>query len=301
MTEARHPLREANRITKMLDAVLGVDRFDHHPVDVAQLALEYSRKIAPSGPIHGVLEKDIPGCMGALVYSETFPRQWGILYHLDQSPGRRSFTIAHEFGHFILHRELVEEGDGYNGGIYCDENSVLRRAGVGIEKEADAFAAGILMPLHDYRDQIPARERATLDQLGAMANRYGVSLTAAVLRWLEYTETRALMVVSNEGFANWAKPSQAALKSGRFIRTKDSVYELPAEAVAARRAFSEEARSGIEQSSGVWFPEPVVEMCIRSDRYDQEITILHLESDRTVFQRDGTEEDTFDRFMSYVE
>ncbi len=301
MTEARHSLREANRITKMLDAVLGEDRFDRHPVDVARLALEYSKKIAPSGPIHEVLERNIPGCMGALVYSESFPRQWGILYHLDQSPGRRSFTIAHEFGHFILHRELVEEGEAYDGGIYCDENSVLRRAGGGIEKEADAFAAGILMPLHDYRNQIPARERATLDQLGAMANRYGVSLTAAALRWLECTETRALMVVSNEGFAHWARPSRAALKSGRFIRTKDSVYELPAEAVAARREFTEEARFGIEQPSGVWFPEPVVEMCIRSDRYDQEITILHLKSDRTVFQQDGIEEDTFDRFMSYVD
>ncbi len=301
MTDTKQPLREANRITKMLDTVFGEDRFDRHPVDVAQLALEYSKQIAPSGPIHDVLKKDIPGCMGALVYSETIPRQWGILYHLDQSPGRRSFTIAHEFGHFILHRELVEKSDDFDGGIYCDENSVLRRAGEGIEKEADTFAAGILMPLHDYRSKIPARDRPSLDQLGDMATRYGVSLTATVLRWLEYTETRALMVVSNEGFAHWSKPSQAALKSGRFIRTKNTVFELPRDAVAVRREFSEEARSGIEQSAGVWFPEPVVEMCIRSDRYDQEITILHLESDRTVFQPDEAEEDTFDRFMSSVQ
>jgi hypothetical protein len=27
-----------------------------------------------------------------------------------------------------------------------------------------------------------------------------VSLTAAILRWLEYTETRAMTVVSNEGY-----------------------------------------------------------------------------------------------------
>jgi hypothetical protein len=27
-----------------------------------------------------------------------------------------------------------------------------------------------------------------------------------------------------------------------------------------------------------WFDEPVVEMCLRSDRYDQELTLLQFES-----------------------
>jgi len=54
MTEADRPrpLKEAARITQMLDIVLGADRFDRGPVDVAQLALEYSAKIAPDSPIH---------------------------------------------------------------------------------------------------------------------------------------------------------------------------------------------------------------------------------------------------------
>lgn len=33
------PLREASRITQMLDLVLGVDRFDRAPVDIINLAL----------------------------------------------------------------------------------------------------------------------------------------------------------------------------------------------------------------------------------------------------------------------
>lgn len=277
------PLREANRITKMLDAVFGEDRFERAPVDMAHLALEYSKQIDPSGPIHQVVECNIPGCMGALVYSDTQPRQWGILYHLKQTPGRRSFTVAHEMGHFVLHRKLVEEDDAFDGGIYCDENSVLRRNGEGIEKEADEFAAAILMPLNDYRRQIPSKDRPDLEQIGKMANRYGVSLTAAILRWLEYTDTRAIMVVSNEGYAHWSKPSQPALKSGRFIRTKNTMYELPSQATAVRGEFTEEVLNGIEQPAGVWFPEPVVEMCLRSDRYDQEITLLHMGNDWSVF------------------
>ncbi|MBV5262629.1 ImmA/IrrE family metallo-endopeptidase [Pinisolibacter sp. B13] len=291
------PLKEAARITQMLDLVLGANRFDRAPVDVIRLALEYSRQIAPDSPIHEVVERNIPGCVGALVYGEARPRQWAIMYHAGQSDGRRSFTVGHEFAHYLLHRQLIEQDRCFDSGIYCDENSVDRRAGVGIEQEADEFTAALLMPLHDFRRQQPAKARVDFDKLSLLAKRYGVSLTAAVLRWLEYTETRAMMVVSNEGFAHWAKPSDPALKSGRFIRTKNTVYELPSQAFAARRDYSDAALTGVVQQAGVWFPEPVHEICLRSDRYDQEITVLQFEADSPRFQAEEEENDVFDLFV----
>lgn len=291
------PLKEAARITQMLDHVLGADRFDRGPVDIIRLALEYSRQVAPQTPIHEVVERNIPGCVGALVYGEAKPRQWAIMYHVGQSDGRRSFTVGHEFAHYVLHRQLIEEGEGFDGGIYCDENAVVRRGGPGIEKEADEFAAALLMPFHDFRRQLPAKARADFEILSRLAKRYGVSLTATILRWLEFTETRAIMVVSNEGFAHWAKPSTAALKSGRYIRTRETVFELPAQAFAARRDFSDAALTGVMQQAGVWFPEPVHEMCFRSERYNQEITVLQFEADGPRFQAEEEESDTFDRFV----
>lgn len=288
------PLEEAARITQMLDLVLGSDRFDRAPVDVISLALEYSRQIAPNSPIHEVVERNIPGCVGALVYGEARPRQWAIMYHAGQSDGRRSFTVGHEFAHYLLHRQLIEQDEGLEGGIYCDENSVDRRGGAGIEQEADEFTAALLMPLHDFRRQQPAQKRVDFDKLSRLATRYGVSLTAAILRWLEYTETRAMMVVSNEGFAHWAKSSRPALNSGKFIRTKSAVYELPSQAFAARRDYSDSALIGFTQQADVWFDEPVHEMCFRSDRYDQEITVLQFEADGPRFQEEEEEGDTFD-------
>lgn len=290
-------LKEAFRITRMLDAVLGEDRFDRGPVQVEELALQYSAQTAPETPIHEVLEKNIPGCMGALVYSDCRPRQWGILYHREQTPGRRAYTIAHEFGHFVLHRDLIDRDNSYDGGVFCNEDSVLRRNGSGIEQEADEFAANLLMPLNDFRKQIPPKAVPSFEDLGEIADRYGVSLTAATLRWLEYTETRALLVVSNEGFAHWAKTSKPALKSGRFIRTRNTVYELPQAATAVKSDYREETANGIEQPAGVWFPEPVIEMCIRSERYDQEMTLLHLPRVAPIHHDDSLEEDTFDHFM----
>ena len=299
MSEPSHPrpLKEAARITQMLDLVLGADRFDRAPVDMISLALEYSRQVAPESPIHEVVERNIPGCVGALVYGEVRPRQWAIMYHAGQSEGRRSFTVGHEFGHYILHRQQIEEGASFDGGIYCDENAVIRRSGSGIEQEADEFAAALLMPFHDFRRQLPAKARVDFDTLSRLAKRYGVSLTAAILRWLEYTEARAIMVVSNEGFAHWAKTSAAALKSGRYIRTRDTIFELPAQAFAARQDYSDAALTGTTQQAGVWFPEPVHEMCFRSDRYDQEITVLQFEAEGPRFQAEEEETDVFDHFV----
>lgn len=291
------PLKEANRLTAMLDAVLGLDRFDRGPVDVERLAIEYSAQTAPATPIHEVIDRDLKGCVGALVYSDTVPRQWGIVCSTGQTPGRRNFTIAHEFGHYLLHRDMVEAEGEYEGGIYCTENSVHRGEGPDIERQADQFAANLLMPLNDCRRLLPARTRPDFDVLGALATRYGVSLTAVILRWLEYTETRALMVVSNEGFAHWAKASDAALRSGAYIATKETVFELPAVATAVTGEHNDEARSGILRPAGCWFREPVVEMSIRSDRYDREITLIHLEDVGPKHQEDQIIEDAYDRFF----
>ena len=280
------PLKEAARITQMLDLVLGVDRFDRAPVDVIGLALEYSRQVAPESPIHEVVERNLPGCVGALVYGEARPRQWAIMYHVGQSDGRRSFTVGHEFAHYLLHRQLIEQYGGFDGGIYCDENSVDRRGGVRHRAGSRRVCRGSADAASRF-SQDSSRPRHGLDfnTLSRLAKRYGVSLTAAILRWLEYTETRAMMVVSNEGFAHWAKPSGPALKSGRFIRTKNTVYELPSEAFAARRDYTDRALTGISQPAGVWFAESVHEMCFRSDRYDQEITVLQFEAEGPRFRR----------------
>ena len=50
---------------------------------------------------------------------------------------------------------------------------------------------------------------------------------------------------------------------------------------------------------GVWhFPEPVLEMCIRSERYDQEITLLQFEGKSAIFHEEEPIHDAFDQFMS---
>src|SRR3546814_7564717 len=65
------------------------------------------------------------------------------------------------------------------------------------------------MPLDDFRRQIDAKVRVDLDIISHCADRYRVSLIAAVLRWLSYTQKRAVLVVSRDGFILWARSSRS--------------------------------------------------------------------------------------------
>ncbi|GAB5426654.1 MAG: ImmA/IrrE family metallo-endopeptidase [Devosia indica] len=288
-------MAEAARITQMLDLALGADRFDRGPVPIEQLVVEYSTNTYPEERVEYVTGAPIDGCVGALVRGEDSPPKWAVLYHQDQSEGRKAYTVAHEMAHWVLHRHMLSDS------IYCGVDDVFRGGGIDIEREADVFAANLLMPFNDFRANLPARERPGFDSLGKMASRYGVSLTAAILRWLEYTEVRALVVVSTDGYANWSKPSKPALRTGAFIRTRSDPFELPSDSIAARAEFNEETRAGIEQPPGTWFGEQVVEMAIRSDRYDREITILHLDDRGPVYQEEELVEDSFDQFFRFGE
>ncbi|WP_312884142.1 ImmA/IrrE family metallo-endopeptidase [Rhizobium laguerreae] len=293
----KSPRSAANNISLVLNTVLGNDRFDRGPVNVGELALEYTRQISPHSHIERVVAGDLPGCEGALVPGDTKPRRWAIMYDRKQNAGRRAYTIAHELGHFVLHRQLVDEDPDFDGGFHCTKEAVEHGAGRDIEKEANEFAANLLMPLDDYRRRIPSDQLAGLDRLGHASDRYGVSLTAATLRWLEYTTTRAMVIASVDGFALWAKSSEAALKSGRFLRTKSDLFELPAASLAVSKLSRDESLEGIQQKAGVWFPEPVFEMCMRTDRYDFELTLLHFEGKAPAYQGEDEFQDSYTRFF----
>lgn len=155
------------------------------------------------------------------------------------------------------------------------------------------------MPLDDYRRQIDATAKVDLDMISQCAERYRVSLIAALLRWLEYTMRRAVLVVSRDGFILWTRSSSAALKTGAFFRTSRGPIEIPTQSLAARQDLLVDGRTGIAQPAGMWFSEEVREMTIFSESYDFVVTLLLLEN------RDGwmaldsePEEDMFDRFTN---
>jgi len=54
---------------------------------------------------------------------------------------------------------------------------------------------------------------------------------------------------------------------------------------------------GTRQNAGIWFPEPTVEMCMRSDKYDFELTLLHFEGRAPAYQAEDEFEDSYTQFF----
>lgn len=291
MTPPFSPERWAFEITHVLNAAFGADRF---PIDIPMVAREYTVQRFPDDPIISVQGDNLPGFDGALFKAPAGRKGWGIIYNNRlSSKGRINFTLAHEFGHFLLHRLA------YPNGFRCGEQDVVRwDSEYGqVEHQANVFAANFLMPLDDFRRQIAPNAKVDLDMISHCADRYRVSLIAAILRWLEYTEKRAVLVVSRDGYILWSRPSPAALRTGAFFRTKARTIPLPAASLAARQDRLVDGRAGVDVAEGVWLREPVREMTVFADQYDFAISLLLLQDDAwPAWHGEETETDVFDRF-----
>ena len=280
--------KAAHRLTHILDtyaAAGGVARF---PVDVKELALGCAQLFKWPDPIASVDSAEIRGFEGALLPSED-RKQWLLLYNAAvKSAGRIRFTQAHELGHYILHRTARQSFE-------CTEQNMLNWSGEDqdIEAQADEFASYLLMPLNDFRQQVNGA--VDLDLMGHCADRYGVSLTAAILKWLSYTEEKSLVIMSVDGYMKWAWSSQAALKAGAFYRTRKNTIAIPAGSITGDDAIKSE-RQGVNVPASIWFPHADPELHLRemklySEQYDSVITLLVLPRVASVWQPREEEHD----------
>ncbi|MEI8396802.1 MAG: ImmA/IrrE family metallo-endopeptidase [Rhodospirillaceae bacterium] len=303
------PIKAANEVSILLRTVLGEDRF---PVNVEAVAKDYSTKFPD--PITKVVGESLGEFEGMLRPGRKKPA-WHIIYNnATDYRGRERFTLAHEFGHYLLHRRPLSARE-IAAGLDADEaetrsfacspmeQNTWKSADSGrIEEEADTFASYLLMPMDDYRLQVEGLD-IDRDLLRHVTGRYGVSLTAAVRKLIEFTDRRAAMVVARDGFALWGRASREALKTGIFIR---SGMEIPDLSIAAQGPTAQQGESvrPIELPEGVWSfkrgSETVRELTIFSPRLAKSLSILLFE-DRP-YHHDLEEEpyrDTFDQLQSF--
>ena len=112
---------------------------------------------------------------------------------VEDHDGRYAFTIAHEIGHHVLHRDtyLKENLDGEKEILCRDARNKPR-----IELEADRFAAALLMPAQSVRDilsQVNSSQKVkTIGQARGLASKIikeselnNVSNTAMVNRLID--------------------------------------------------------------------------------------------------------------------
>jgi hypothetical protein len=272
-SQAWTPTKAAARLTHQLNAFAQAHGTERFPVDVTEVAREAAHLFGWDDPITEVEGVDFPGLEGAL-FSDEGRRRWKLVYNCCLTAGRARFTQAHELGHYILHRLGRSQ-------FQCTEDDMLLwDDGAAMESQADTFASYLLMPLDDFRAQA-ATERLSLDLMSHCADRYGTSLTATILKWLEHTEESAILVVSRDGYMHWSRSSARARAAGAFFRTRGMPpVPVPVHSLAADTAVARE-RHGCEIDAAIWFPYAeerfsLRELKLTADQYDYVFTLLWL-------------------------
>lgn len=167
-----------------------------------------------------------PNLAGQLLYKGD---QKGIIVNTCKgNTGRHNFTFAHELGHYFLRHPPTFSADGQSGFLcsIADVGSGQKQ----IEREADNFAAALLMPEASFR---PLTAGAPLDftLIDSLAREFQVSKHACSNRILDFTH-EPYAVINSKGFA------VTACKLSRAARGYlHGLKEIP-EGTAARTAIS---------------------------------------------------------------
>ena len=167
-----------------------------------------------------------------------------------------NFSIAHELGHFYLpeHRERLRSGKIHNSLSDFGSKSPT-------EREADRFAAHLLMPQQLFIDHVKRFHSGfcTLKNLCAMAERLGTSITSTAIRYCDCGIEATLVVLSKNRTVHWSWPSDDMRNLGTWF--VESGTQIPAEsrtAVLYDRLETGAANDIVEGSvsSHAWFEWP---------------------------------------------
>lgn len=113
--------------------------------------------------------------------------------------GAQRFSVAHELGHRQLsHRSAAVPS--------CEPAAVHGHVDRGVEAEANAFAAELLMPERLLRRRCEVSP-LSLEHSRSIAAEFKVSLLAAALRFVELTSERCALVLSRKNRIVWAARS----------------------------------------------------------------------------------------------
>lgn len=150
----------------------------------------------PTGPVahlvrtletRGVVLTQLPGVDAETIdaFSAALQGRPVIVLSRKGNPMRQRFSVAHELGHLLLHPDPVPGDSGH-------------------EREANAFAAELLMPADEIRDRLPAPVDITA--LKETADGYGVSVAALAYRGKDlgvYSESTLRRVMSTLTRLGW--------------------------------------------------------------------------------------------------
>ena len=155
--------------------------------------------------------------------------------------GRERFSIAHELGHWNLHR-----GKSFRCRVEDPDDNLT--SDVTREKEADAFAAHLLMPAALFQPAVKAMGSPGFREIDDLAQRFETSLLATSIRLADINTLPVILACYTTNGRRWYKAASDVPRRW-FLRGKlddDSfAYDL--------LAHGKQAAGGRKQPAEVWF------------------------------------------------
>lgn len=203
---------------------------DALPVDCIQIAESLGIKV------QGAPLKD--EFQGALFIT---PDVTAIIYNENiKENGRKNFTIAHEIGHYCLYSDREE--------VQCRLEDMgefsLTPHGKEIEKEANEFAACLLMPEKDVQQQLLGKN-LDIKLVLELALRYGTTVTATACQMVHVSDMPLAVVMLNED-----NSTKWCLRNSHF---RDFFIKKGTQ-INLQEHLSEEQSPTYQ---GIWLPSPV--------------------------------------------
>lgn len=123
---------------------------------------------------------------------------------------RTRFTLAHELGHFFLHRRWLSRGATFHDAeILSGDN--LRE----VEREANDFAAECLLPERLVERFLNGRLLG-LERIQGLAEQAQASIVATAIRVARITASRCCFFFEQDGVIQWVAPSDD-WREARFV------------------------------------------------------------------------------------
>lgn len=240
---------------------LGVGR----ECEIAALAEQLATTRFPAGRVE---PEEIATQEGIAFRYAPFPEEFdGILMHdggrffivcndrrAPRGSVRSRFTFAHELGHYFLsdHRAALASG-AWPAHYSRTEFTTATR----VEREADLFAASLLLPGEFFRRAAADLGGTGFDRIGALASIFGVSLTATAYRALGLNLVSAPAAVFRWDSLGASIGRQMSEETARLRREYCALTEIVPPGTLTARAVTELSAGATHGHSHVmnWFPK----------------------------------------------
>lgn len=130
---------------------------------------------------------------------------------------RRRYIIVHELGHRLLHPDRD---------ALCAERDFVRYEPGNAETEANAFAAELLMPRALF-EPVCEVARPSLEIVRQLADRFGATLTATAIRFVDLCPEACAVVWSEKSKIKWAitGPDFPFIRFGESLQPASHAYD----------------------------------------------------------------------------